>query len=154
MLCQPDDRSRSVELCVEGVQAEFNLQLDLARSCYTSAWQHASSDCDRCIAAHYVGHLEKDPMTAHAWNEKALGFAMQVEPDLVRSFMPSLLVSLGRTHELLGATHLAESFYGQAKVLGLDHSCDLLDGPWLSRLEAQQRAPMTPNNSLERSRER
>jgi len=55
-----------IQLCIEGTQAEFQGQVDIARSLYKKAWEAAQNDYDACIAAHYVArHQENNDEKLH-----------------------------------------------------------------------------------------
>lgn len=123
----------SAAACMAGVQAEFDGNLERARQCFREAWHRAADDHDRCVAAHYVAHLERDPAAAHAWNLEAMRFAMHIAPEQAATFMASLVVSLGRTHELLGHAGEAAECYERARQLGLEHSPAMTQAPWLER---------------------
>ena len=110
-----------VALCVAGTRAEFERRLDDARRLFAEAWSTAANDYERCIAAHYVAHLENDPRQALCWNLRALEHAERADQNLVTEFLPSLYVNLGRSYELTGQDELAARYYGAAAELGLVH---------------------------------
>lgn len=139
--------SRSVALCIEGSEAEFHGLLDEARRCFRAAWVGATDNRDRCVAAHYLGHLEDDPAVAHEWNLASMRFAILSDPNTVEAFMPSLLVNLGRTYELTGNKVEAAHFYAQARHFGLEHSTVMLDSTTSLRvLSIPRDDPLTSND--------
>ena len=79
-----------IALCMAGTRAEFERRLDDARRLYAEAWSLATDDHGRCIAAHYVAHLEDDPGEALRWNLRALEHAERADQNLVAEFLPSL----------------------------------------------------------------
>ena len=113
----------TLPLTLAGIQAEFERRVDDARQLYAQAWDAATDDYERCVAAHYVGHLEleADPPAALRWHLAALSYARQADADLVADFLPSLYVNLGRSYELTGDAALAERYYELAADLGLVH---------------------------------
>ncbi len=111
----------TLPLTLAGIQAEFERRDDDARQLYAQAWDAATDDYERCVAAHYVGHLEADPAAALRWHLAALDHARQADAELVADFLPSLYVNLGRAYELTGAVALAEHYYQLAAELGLVH---------------------------------
>jgi hypothetical protein len=116
------DLSRpAIALCAEGTQLEFQKRLDEARQRYAEAWGCATDDYEKCIAAHYVGHLAQTPAEALFWHQTALEHANQTEAALVESFLPSLYVNLGHSYEQTGDQEQAKHFYGLAAELGLLH---------------------------------
>jgi hypothetical protein len=112
---------KAIALCVEGTQAEFKGCTDDARRLYREAWDCSTDDYEKCVAAHYVAHLETDPNTALRWNLAALTHAQLAEDELVATFFPSLYVNLGHCYELTGDSSRAALFYGLAAELGLVH---------------------------------
>jgi hypothetical protein len=104
----------AVALCIEGTRAEFERRLDDARRCYAEAWRVASDAYERCVAAHYVAHLETDPVEALRWNRISLAHAHGAAPDMVATFFPSLYLSLGRSYEVIGDVANARECYALA----------------------------------------
>ena len=117
----PPPTRPTLPLTLAGIQAEFERRVDDARQLYAQAWDAAGDDYERCVAAHYVGHLEADPAVALCWHLAALAYARQVDAERVAEFLPSLYVNLGRAYELTGDAALAERHYELAAELGLVH---------------------------------
>lgn len=106
-----DQDNPVVKHCIEGMQAEGNGDVAKACDAFTKAWEIASDDFERCIAAHYVARHQETPEETLRWNEVALHCARAVEDRRVASFFPSLLASLGQAHEQLGNSDAAKRFY-------------------------------------------
>jgi len=116
------DLSRpAIALCAEGTQLEFQKRLDEARQRYAEAWACATDDYEKCIAAHYVGHLAQTPAEVLFWHQTALDHARRAEAAEVESFMPSLYINLGHAFEQMGDAAQAKHFYDLAAELGLVH---------------------------------
>jgi hypothetical protein len=90
-----DLNRRVITLCILRIQAEFEKRIGDAQTLYKEAWDSASDDYEKCIAAHYVAYLETEPHTALEWNLTALNHARQVQSELVEKFFPSLYVNFG-----------------------------------------------------------
>lgn len=114
-------QSETVRLVHAGIDAEFRRDRDAARGYYEAAWKAVIDDYDACVAAHYLAHSEVDAQTQHAWNLEALRRAQLVGDARVATFLPSLYVNLGQSSERTGDLERAESYYAQAKALGLEH---------------------------------
>lgn len=114
-----DLSSRTVQLCIEGTQAEFERRLDDARRLFLEAWDARIDDYDAAVAAHYVGHLETDPPEALRWHTLALDHARR--DDSGNELLGSLLVSLGGAHEAVGDIAAAERYYRLASEQGVEH---------------------------------
>ena len=100
-----------IKLCIEGTQAEFQGQIDLARSHYQRAWECARDDYEACIAAHYVARHQNDPQQRLHWNQVALDKAKAVADGRVEAFYPSLYLNMGQSYELLGKREEAKRYY-------------------------------------------
>jgi len=110
-----------VKFCVEGTQAEFHQQMDIACGLYQKAWESAQDAYEACIAAHYVARGQDSPAEKLHWNQVALDKANEVGDDRVREFYPSLYLNMGQSHELLGNRKEAKRYYELAARLGLNH---------------------------------
>jgi len=111
----------AIALCVEGTQLEFKKRIVEARQRFAEAWTRATDDYEKCIAAHYVGHLAQTPAEAIFWHQTALDHANHADATQMKSFMPSLYVNLGHAYEQTGDAAQAKHFYDQAAALGLVH---------------------------------
>jgi tetratricopeptide (TPR) repeat protein len=116
-----DLNNHVIKLCIQGTRAEFQGEQDQARELYQKAWDIAADDFEACIAAHYLGHLEDDPKRKLHWDEIALEKADSCENEEVKAFYPSIYLSLGRSHELLGNQEEAQKYYDVAADLGVPH---------------------------------
>jgi tetratricopeptide (TPR) repeat protein len=110
-----------IQLCIEGTQAEFRGEIDVARALYQQAWEAAQDDFEACIAAHYVARHQADPVQRLHWNQIALDRANAVGDDRVLAFYPSLFLNMGQSFELLGNPDEARRYYDQAAELGVIH---------------------------------
>ena len=116
-----DLNSPVVQLCVEGTRAEYAGNLKDARALYWQAWNTAKDDFEACIAAHYVARFQENPEDILFWNQEALDRANVVKNDLVKDFYPSLYLNMGHSHELLGNSSEAQTYYDLAAQLGYRH---------------------------------
>jgi len=116
------DLSKStVNLCILGTQAELERRFSDARRLYEEAWRCATDDYEKCIAAHYVAHLEGDSAEALKWNLAALSHGERADAALISGFLPSLYVNLGRSYELAGDAVQSAHYYELAAKHGLVH---------------------------------
>jgi hypothetical protein len=77
-----------------GVQAELAGDREAARAAYAEAWNEATDDFERCVAAHYVPRVIDDPVDKLR-NEDALRHAMAVGDGRVAGFFASLHACVG-----------------------------------------------------------
>jgi hypothetical protein len=114
-----DTTSRAAQLCIDGTRAEFLRRIDDARRLYLEAWEAAEDCYEAAIAAHYVAHLEPDPVEALRWHLIALERA-RCDPR-TEEFMGSLLVSLGGAYEAVGDVAQTERLFQRAAEKGVHH---------------------------------
>lgn len=105
----PDDRV--VQLCIKGMEAEMEGQLAEARRLFVMAWDLSLNDFDACVAAHYLARHQPTPEDCLHWNREAVTRARLVGDERVASFFPSLYLNLGHSHEVLGDSDAASSYY-------------------------------------------
>ena len=125
-----DPENPVVKLCVAGMKAEGENDFESARRQFERAWEAASDDFERCIAAHYVARHQPTPADALSWNREAMRFAELVGDDRVSGFLPSLLLNLGQSYEALGDSEEAKRYYerasAQAEALPIDRYGNLV----------------------------
>ena len=83
---------------------------------FERAWAERVDDLDACIAAHYLARVQPDARSTLEWNERALSHARRVDPGLVRGFMPSLHLNLGKSYEDTGDLPRAAASYRDAEA--------------------------------------
>ena len=110
-----------IKLCIEGTQAEFQGDVEMARILYQQAWEASMDEYEACIAAHYVAHLQKDPQACFYWNQIALQKANLVKDARAQEFYPSLYLNMGQSYEMLGQHLEARRYYDLAANLGVVH---------------------------------
>jgi hypothetical protein len=110
-----------IKFCVEGTQAEFQGQIDKARSLYQQAWEAVQNDYDACIAAHYMARHQENLNDRLSWNQLALDRANLVKDGSIQDFYPSLYLNMGQSFELLGNDVEAKRYFDLAANLGAIH---------------------------------
>jgi hypothetical protein len=119
-----DTNNPVIQLCMQGVRAEFEGRLGAARNLYQQAWDISQDDYQACIAAHYVARFQETPEERLRWNQEALHCANRIEDGSVEEFFPSLYLNLGRSYEVLGNPAEAQRYYDLAAQLGVVHQVD------------------------------
>lgn len=119
-----DTNNQVIQLCIQGTRAEFEHRLQDALRLYQQAWDSHTDDYEACIAAHYVARFQETPQESLHWNQIALDHADRVDDEKVRDFYPSLYLSLGRSHEILGDHIEMQKYYDLAAQLGATHQPD------------------------------
>lgn len=127
------DESNPVIAAVgRGMAAEHSGDLEAARAAYDEAWNAATDDYERCVAAHYVPRLIEDPAEKLKWNRDALRFADAVGDERVQGFYASLHAMVGYCLRLLGDRAGATAAYETAKT----HLGDVEAGPYKEKVAA------------------
>ena len=119
-----DTNNPVIQLCMAGTRAEFEHRTEDARSLYQQAWEMHTDDYEACIAAHYVARFQDSAEESLRWNQIALEHADAVKDERVKDFYPSLYLSLGHSHELIGYQTEAQRYYDLAAALGVIHQPD------------------------------
>ena len=86
---------------------------------FLQAWNEATNDFEKFIAAYYVARHQKNVSDKLKWLETALQFALKINNDTVKSAFPSLYLNIAKCYEDLNDPdnakknyELAISFYG------------------------------------------
>jgi tetratricopeptide (TPR) repeat protein len=106
-----DPNNPVVKLCAQGIEVEMKGRRDEARSLYLQAWELRQDDVDACIAAHYLARHQDSLAETLRWNELALTHGMRATAESIRSFFPSLYLTLGKSYEDIGDTARAREHY-------------------------------------------
>jgi tetratricopeptide (TPR) repeat protein len=121
-----DSENPIVRLCAEGMVLEQSRRTAEAKALFERAWSESHNDFEACIAAHFLARHQADPGRALAWNLEALERAEAVGDGRIDAFLPSLLLNLAYSHEVLGLTDEAWRYYRQA-----NHRLGMLEpGPY------------------------
>jgi len=104
---------------------------DAAAAAYRRAWDLATDDYERCMAAHYLARIQVSEDDRYRWNAVALEKALAVADGRADGFLASLRLNLGRSLEDLGRMDEARAEYGAAR----DAARELPEGAYRSTIE-------------------
>ena len=90
-----------IRLCVQGMEMEGKNNPEEAHRLFLQAWNEATNDFEKFIAAHFVARHQKNISDKLKWLETALHFALKVNDDAVKSAFPSLYVNIAKCFEEL-----------------------------------------------------
>ena len=90
---------------------EDNGKPDEASRLFLQAWDKATSDFEKFIAAHYVARYQKNVPAKLKWIETALQFALKINNDSVKGAFPSLYLNLAKCYEDLSDLDNAKKNY-------------------------------------------
>jgi tetratricopeptide (TPR) repeat protein len=114
-----------VQLCIQGMNAETNNQPQEAAAIFLRAWNEASNDFEKYLAAWYVARHQNNIANKLKWYQTALELALKINDDSVKGAFPSLYINIAKCYEELNEPgdakknyDLANSFAGQPSDAG------------------------------------
>ena len=78
---------------------------------FLQAWNEATNDFEKFLAAHYVARHQKGVADKLKWLETALQFALKINNDTVKSAFPALYLNIAKCYEDLGDAEKAKDNY-------------------------------------------
>lgn len=108
--------NKIVQLCVQGVDMETKDKTEEAGKLFHQAWNEATNDFEKFIAAHFVARHQKNVPDKLKWLETALRFALKINNDAVKSAFPSLYLNIARCYEDKGEPDEAKKNYELATL--------------------------------------
>jgi len=100
-----------IKLCIEAMGMEEKGQPEEASKLFLLAWNEASNDFEKFIAAYYVARHQKNSSDKLKWLETALQFALKVNNDSVKGAFPSLYSNIAKCYEDLSDPANAKKNY-------------------------------------------
>lgn len=108
-----------VKRCLQGMAMEEKGEPEEAGRLFLQAWNEATNNFEKFLAAYYVARHQKDVPGKLKWYETALQFALKIDDDAVKSAFPALYTNIARCCEELNDSdnavknyELANSFSG------------------------------------------
>jgi tetratricopeptide (TPR) repeat protein len=98
-----------VKLCLQGMEMEEKGKPDEATKLFLQAWNDATNDFEKFLAAHYLVRHQKTVSDQLNWLETALEFVLKVNNDAVNSALPSLYLNIAKCYEDLGDSDKAKA---------------------------------------------
>jgi tetratricopeptide (TPR) repeat protein len=103
-----------VKLCLQGMAMEEKSKPEEASKLFLQAWNEATNDFEKFIAAHYVARHQKNVSDKLKWLETVLQFALKINNDTVKSAFPSLYLNIAKCYEDLNDPDKAKKNYALA----------------------------------------
>ena len=91
-----------VQLCMQGLAGEGGGETEEAGKMFHKAWDDATNDFEKFLAAHFLARHQSDVHDKLKWFETALHLALQVNNDLVNSAFYGLYGSIAKCYEDMG----------------------------------------------------
>ena len=88
-----------IKLCIEGMGNEEKGKPEEASRLFLQAWNEATNDFEKFIAAYYVARHQGNTSDKLKWLETALQFALKINDDSVTSAFPSLYSNIAKCYE-------------------------------------------------------
>ncbi|MDQ1859241.1 NAD(+)--rifampin ADP-ribosyltransferase [Chryseobacterium sp. WLY505] len=93
-----------IKLCLQGMGFEDKGMPEEAAQLFLQAWEEASDDHEKFLAAYYVSRHQKTTADRLKWLETSLEFALKINDDTVKSALPSLYLNISRSYDDVGDT--------------------------------------------------
>jgi len=105
-----------VKLCLQGIDLEGKSKPEEAGRIFLQAWNEATNDFEKFIAAHYVTRHQKSIPDKLKWVEATLQLALKINDDYVKGVFPSLYSNIAKCYEELGDLDKAKKNYELANT--------------------------------------
>ena len=105
-----------VKLCLQGMYLEGKSKPEEASRIFLQAWNEASDDLEKFIAAHYVTRHQKSVHDRLKWVEATLHLALKINDDYVKGVFPSIYSNIAKCYEELGDLVIAKKNYELANT--------------------------------------
>ena len=103
-----------IKLCIEGMGMEEKSKPEEASRLFLQAWNEATNDFEKFLAAYYVARHQENTSNKLKWLETALQFALKINDDAVTSALPSLYSNIAKCYEELNDHDNAKRNYDLA----------------------------------------
>lgn len=100
-----------VQLCIQGMAMEAKENPEEANKLFLKAWNEATNDFEKFIAAYYVARQQKKASDRLKWYETDLQLALNINDDAVKAAFHSLYTHIAQCHEDLGEADEAKKNY-------------------------------------------
>jgi rifampin ADP-ribosylating transferase len=105
-----------VKLCLQGMDMEEKGKPEEAGRLFLQAWNEATNDFEKFIAAHYVARHQKNVSDKLKWFQTALQLALKINNDSVKGAFASLYVNIAKCYEELNNPGNAKKNYELANL--------------------------------------
>nr|WP_218921369.1 NAD(+)--rifampin ADP-ribosyltransferase [Bacillus massilionigeriensis] len=91
-----------IKLCVSGLELEDSGNIEDALTMFHKAWNEATDDYERFIAAYHLARQQKSIAEELKWMETSLQCALKINDENVKSAYPTLYSNIAKCYEELG----------------------------------------------------
>jgi tetratricopeptide (TPR) repeat protein len=100
-----------VQRCLQGMALEDAGKPEEAGKVFLQAWNEATHDFEKFLAAHYVARHQNNDSDRLQWLETALACALNTQNKSVKSAFPTLYLNIAECQEALGNADEAKKNY-------------------------------------------
>jgi rifampin ADP-ribosylating transferase len=100
-----------VKLCLQGMELEGQGEPEEAGRIFLQAWNEATDDFEKFLAAHYVTRHQKSADDKLKWLETSLRLAQKINNDYTKGVFSSLYLNIAECCEELGDLESAKKNY-------------------------------------------
>lgn len=100
-----------VKLCLQGMGMEEEGKFEEALGLFLRAWNEATLDFEKFLAAHYLARHQENVSDKLQWLETALQFALEINDDSVKSAFPALYSNVAKCYEELNEPNKANEHF-------------------------------------------
>ena len=90
-----------IHLCLQGMTMEEKGQPNEASRLFVQAWDEATNDFERYLAAYYIARHQENVSDKLYWYEAALVLALKINNDTVNGALSSLYLNIAKCYEEL-----------------------------------------------------
>jgi tetratricopeptide (TPR) repeat protein len=88
-----------IKLCLQGMAMEANGQAEQATKLFLQAWNEATNDFEKFMAAYFVAGHQKNGSDKLKWFETALQIALALDNVAVKTAVPTVYLNIGKCYE-------------------------------------------------------
>ncbi len=103
--------NKIVKLCLQGMDMEAIGNHVDAGKLFLQAWNEATNDFEKYLAAYYLARQQTDVSAKLKWFETALQLAIQTDDHSTRSGLPSIYSYIAECYESLNDLDAAKTFF-------------------------------------------
>lgn len=106
--------NKIIQLCLQGMGSEEKGNNDEAGRLFMQAWNEATNDFEKFIAAYHVARHQKVVTDKLKWLEIGLQLALKINSDTVKSALPSLYQRIAQCYDEINDPENATNNYALA----------------------------------------
>src|SRR5690242_8670402 len=96
-----DPRNTIIKLCIQGMEQEEKEKSEDALKIFIQAWNEATNDFEKFMAAYYVARNQNNTPDKLKWTETALTLSLKVNDESVNGALPALYSTIAKCYEQL-----------------------------------------------------